>query len=156
MEGGGSDGGGELDWLLDCMASYLKSPMWQHDICTFIDDNCWMFVGECGDENSLESTEVHNLFKKLIDRKLDEFCSEFGVNHMQFLQACQSMSATIHRRCVEQILSVDNFLLFKRMMISRNTMLNQSALSELADAGYAVPERYTIQSLFDAEEAQIA
>ena len=35
-------------------------------------------------------------------------------------------------------------------------MLNQSALSELVDAGYAVPERYTIQSLFDAEEAQLA
>lgn len=62
--------------------------MWTVDICDFIDDNCLSFAGEATDENSLEFTNIHLEFKKLIDQKLDVFCMEFGITNDQFLIAC--------------------------------------------------------------------
>ena len=28
----------DLEWLLDCMVEYLKSPQWTAEVCDFIDD----------------------------------------------------------------------------------------------------------------------
>ena len=42
----------ELEWLLDSMVVYLKSPMWSTDICDYIDENCMLFAGNVDDENS--------------------------------------------------------------------------------------------------------
>jgi hypothetical protein len=37
---------GEMDWLLDGMVEYLKSPVWTTEVCDFIDLNCILFNGE--------------------------------------------------------------------------------------------------------------
>lgn len=114
----------ELEWLLDCMVEYLKSPMWTTEICDFIDTYCIFFAGEIGDENSFELAEMHNQFKKLVETKLDGFCAEFGIDHDIFEQACSKISNQVHKKCIDQIIAVDNFLLFKKMMIARNKKLN--------------------------------
>jgi len=75
MEGESND----LEWLLDCMVEYLKSPEWTTDICDYIDDNCLTFGGDYEEENSLEFTAVHKKFKKLVEKKLAKFCREFGI-----------------------------------------------------------------------------
>jgi hypothetical protein len=48
------------------VTDYLSSPTWKNPIINFIDENCIVF--EDAEENSLEYTNVHNRFKKLIDR----------------------------------------------------------------------------------------
>ena len=53
------DAGNDLEWLLDCMVEYLKSPLWTTEICDFIDNNCVIFSGTVEDENMLEFTEIH-------------------------------------------------------------------------------------------------
>jgi hypothetical protein len=86
----------DMDWLLDCMVEYLKSPMWTTEICSFIDFHCVFFAGDVSDENSLEFTTIHNDFKSIVEVKLDGFCAEFGIEHEHFVQACSKISSRIH------------------------------------------------------------
>tara|TARA_B110000285_G_scaffold37687_1_gene40803 strand:- start:551 stop:913 length:363 start_codon:yes stop_codon:yes gene_type:complete len=114
----------DMDWLLDCMVEYLKSPMWTTEICSFIDFHCVFFAGDVSDENSLEFTTIHNDFKSIVEVKLDGFCAEFGIDHELFVKACSKISNRVHQKCIDQLIAVDNFMLFKKMMVQRNTKLN--------------------------------
>ena len=58
-------------------------------------------------------------------------------------------------KCLDQLIACNNFLLFKKMMIQRNTRLNQAALQEIMDQGNEVPETVNMQALYDAEEAEL-
>ena len=58
-------------------------------------------------------------------------------------------------RCLDQLIACENFLLFKRMMIQRNTRLNQYAINEIANQGEEVPESVDMQAMYDAEEAEL-
>ena len=47
----------------------------------------------------------------------------------QFVAACDKASANpIHKKIVDQIMAVDNFLAFKRLMVKRNQELNRQAI----------------------------
>jgi The ARF-like 2 binding protein BART len=55
--------------------------------------------------------------------------AELDITQEQFLDACdKAQSDPLHKKIVNQILAVDNFMAFKRMMIKRNTALNEEAL----------------------------
>lgn len=100
------------------MVEYFKSPAWTTEICDYIDDHCLIFGGDVDTENSLEFTQIHKKFKKLIEKKLDVFCGEFGIEHTHFVQACSKISGNKqHSKCLEQLIAVENFILFKKMMI---------------------------------------
>jgi len=46
---------------------------------------------------------------------------ELGVTNEQFLQACERADGNpIHKKIVDQIVAVDNFLAFKKLMVKRN------------------------------------
>ena len=40
-------------------------------------------------------------FKKLIEKKLDLFCAEFGIEHTHFVQACSKIANDVHQRCLD-------------------------------------------------------
>lgn len=45
------------------------------------------------------------------------------------MEACEKASSNpIHKRIVDQIVAVDNFMAFKKLMWKRNTELNQQAM----------------------------
>jgi phosphoglycerate dehydrogenase-like enzyme len=46
-------------------------------------------------------------------------------------------------------------MMFKRMMILRNTKLNEQALNQIARAGHAVPKHTEVKAHYDAEEAEL-
>ena len=55
--------------------------------------------------------------------------AELGVSDEQFVAACDKASANpIHKKIVDQIMAVDNFLAFKRLMVKRNQELNRQAI----------------------------
>ena len=55
--------------------------------------------------------------------------TELGVSDTQFVEACQKAEANpIHKKIVDQIMAVDNFLAFKRLMVKRNQELNRQAM----------------------------
>jgi The ARF-like 2 binding protein BART len=65
----------------------------------------------------------------LVDELLCELMAELDITQEQFLDACdKAQSDPLHKKIVNQILAVDNFMAFKRMMIKRNTALNEEAL----------------------------
>ncbi len=55
--------------------------------------------------------------------------SELGISDEQFVAACQKAEANpIHKKIVDQIMAVDSFLAFKRLMVKRNNELNKQAM----------------------------
>lgn len=68
-------------------------------------------------------------FKKIVEDLLQELMSELGVSDEQFVAACDKASENpIHKKIVDQIMAVDNFLAFKRLMVKRNQELNRQAI----------------------------
>lgn len=52
--------------------------------------------------------------------------TELGVSDEQFMEACQrAESNPIHKKIVDQIMAVDNFLAFKKLMVKRNAELEK-------------------------------
>jgi hypothetical protein len=94
---------------------------------SFLDENCLVFDNE--EENRLEYTSIHNQFKKIVDDLLSELMAELGVSQEQFVEACTKASQNpLHKKIVDQITAVDNFVAFKKLMVKRNTELNEMAL----------------------------
>ncbi len=55
--------------------------------------------------------------------------AELGVSDEQFVEACRKAEANpIHKKIVDQIMAVDSFLAFKRLMVKRNQELNRQAV----------------------------
>merc|ERR1719203_1621830 len=73
---------------------------------------------------------IHNAFKHLVDDLLAAHLVELNVTTDQFLLFCQ-MGLTggneFHRSLVEQLISVDDFLVFKAMMVKRSCELGREA-----------------------------
>jgi pyruvate/2-oxoacid:ferredoxin oxidoreductase beta subunit len=64
-----------------------------------------------------------------VDELLCELIAEMGIDRDTFYSACeQSNRNPTHRRVVQQILSVDDFVAFKRMMVKKNLQLSEIAL----------------------------
>ncbi len=58
--------------------------------------------------------------------------AELGVTQEQFMLSCEKASANpLHKKIVDQITAVDNFVAFKRLMVKRNTELNEQAIKLL-------------------------
>lgn len=118
---------GENDWFFDIIINFLRSPRWKTPVMSFLDEYCISFDNE--DENKLEYTKIHNDFKKLVEELIGHLLAELGVTQEQFMEACEKAGQNpIHKRIVDQIVAVDNFLAFKKLMQKRNAELNQQAM----------------------------
>ena len=54
---------------------------------------------------------------------------ELGVTEQQFLESYEKAEQNpIHKKIVDQIMAVDNFLAFKKLMVKRNQELNKQAI----------------------------
>ena len=90
---------------------------------SFLDEHCIIFDNE--DENKLEYTPYHSKFKLLVEELIGELLAELGVSQEIFMAACQKAEANpIHKKIVDQIVAVDNFVAFKKLMCKRNAELN--------------------------------
>lgn len=146
----------DLEWLSDYVLSFLKSPSWVAPIAQFVDEQCIIFEDE--EENKLEYTECHNEFRQLIDNLLAAHLLELDVSNEQFEQFCQtglSTNSTLHRVLVEQLLAVDDFLIFKAMMTKRNADLYREAQRRV-DAGQLDEEDFHETTVVDDDEEVLA
>jgi len=97
---------------------------------SFIEEHCLIFDHE--EENKLEYTTIHMNFFKMIEELLCELVAEMGITREQFQSACTTSTRNpTHQRIVQQILSVDDFEAFKKMMIKKNMQINEIAMQEL-------------------------
>lgn len=127
---------GDEEWILDSVINFVKSPLWKVPITSFINENCTVFDDE--EENKLEYTEVHKKFKKIVEEMLTNMLSEIGIDEEAFAAACiKSTSNPTHKLFLSEILAVENFVAFKKLMLKRNRELNEEAfqLMHAAEAG---------------------
>ena len=67
-----------------------------------------------------------------MEELLGHLLAELGVTQEQFMEACQKAEKNIvHKKIVDQIIAVDNFMAFKKLMCKRNAELNKEAIKML-------------------------
>ncbi|KAJ1625087.1 ADP-ribosylation factor-like 2-binding protein, partial [Pavlovales sp. CCMP2436] len=81
-------------------------------------------VFDLDDENKLVYMEIYQAFKDMVDSLLEFHLSDMGVTQEQFFAALASNPRTIlAKQLLEQLLVIDDFLSFKKMMVKRNAEL---------------------------------
>eukprot|EP00948_MAST-09A_sp_MAST-9A-sp1_P000307 g307.t1 len=135
----------ELDWLFDYMSSVFKSPGWDVPVMTFIDEKCVVFDNE--EENKLSYMEIHKEFKDLVENLLTQHLSVVGASEEMFFAACKAAhDAQVQDEVIagvfSQLIAVDDFVTFKRLMLKRNMDLEYEAvLAMQRDEGAGSPIR---------------
>ena len=131
---GGQEVESEDDWLFDYMMETSRSPTWEVPVMTFIDENCVIFDND--EENKLVYTEKHREFCQLIDNLLSSHLSEIGVSEVQFAKAVEAgyQRRDVNRKVFDQIIAVDDFLTFKKMMVKRNVQLELEVVEAMKNA----------------------
>jgi len=131
----GTAAGGEAEfaWLFDFVVSFLRSPAWTTPLNNFIDEHCGVFTVE--DENKLVYTEIHQKFCSLVEGLLSKNLSALGISDEAFVAAVASGASSdqgLQRVIFGQVLAVDDFLTFKKMMAQRNAELESESMRTLA------------------------
>jgi len=117
----------DKEWIFDSVVNFVKSPLWKVPVTSFINENCVIFDDE--DENKLEYTDIHNKFKDLVEEMLTNMLSEIGISEEIFANACiKASSNPVHKMLLSEIMAVDNFMAFKKLMVKRNKALSEEAL----------------------------
>ncbi|XP_056616310.1 cilia- and flagella-associated protein 36 isoform X1 [Triplophysa dalaica] len=115
------------EWVLESIAGYLSSPDWIIPIGDFTENNCSVFDDE--DENKLTYTEIHQQYKQLVERLLDNYMQEVGITEEQFLEASSALTANKTLQAVFQpVLATDDFQMFRSLMVQKNMELQLQAL----------------------------
>eukprot|EP00198_Chlamydomonas_reinhardtii_P005154 XP_001694490.1 flagellar associated protein [Chlamydomonas reinhardtii] len=135
----------EAAWLSEAIVEFLKArrsahvvaegPMYINPLMGFIDEKCLIFTPE--EENKFEYTIYHNEFKELVDGLLTEFLEDLGV--VAKAQGSDQLTSFVvqpayHQALRRTILTVDDFLMFKAMMVRRNIDLTNQVLEAVEEA----------------------
>ncbi|XP_043111140.1 cilia- and flagella-associated protein 36 [Puntigrus tetrazona] len=132
----------DSEWVLESVAGYLGSPDWLVPLADFMENKCSVFDDE--DENKLTYTEIHHQYKQLVERLLENYMQEVGINEQQFLHACSSFSKTKTLQAVFQpVLATDDFQMFRSLMVQKNMELQLQALHVIKERNGGLPECLT-------------
>ncbi|RLN46699.1 hypothetical protein BBJ28_00019354 [Nothophytophthora sp. Chile5] len=132
----------ESDWVFDYVMNLFRSPAWELPVMCFIDDNCASF--DTGEENKFVYTELHEQFRDVVETVLGSHLAEMGLAAADFAAICErqrdderaaggSVSDGVSADVVNQILAMDDFLSFKKLMVKRNLELELEAIKELRE-----------------------
>ncbi|XP_070696709.1 cilia- and flagella-associated protein 36 [Pempheris klunzingeri] len=133
----------DCEWIVESIVGYLGSPEWLIPVTDFMENKCTVFDDE--DENKLSYTEIHLQYKKLVEKLLDNYMQEVGINEQQFLDACTSplaKSKTL-QSVFQPVLATDDFQMFRTLMVQKNMELQLQALRVIKERNGALPECLT-------------
>ncbi|XP_072767919.1 cilia- and flagella-associated protein 36 isoform X4 [Nerophis lumbriciformis] len=133
----------DSEWVVESIVGYLGSPEWVIPITDFMEHKCTVFDDE--DENKLSYTEIHLQYKKLVEKLLENYMQEVGINEQQFLDACSSpfaKSKTV-QSVFQPVLATDDFQMFRSLMVQKNMELQLQALRVIKERNGALPECLT-------------
>lgn len=133
----------DSEWVIESIVGYLGSPEWVIPVTDFMENRCTVFDDE--DENKLSYTEIHIQYKKLVEKLLDNYMQEVGINEQQFLDACTSpfaKSKTL-QSVFQPVLATDDFQMFRSLMVQKNMELQLQALRVIKERNGALPECLT-------------
>ncbi|XP_034463887.1 cilia- and flagella-associated protein 36 isoform X6 [Hippoglossus hippoglossus] len=133
----------DSDWVVESIVGYLGSPEWVVPVTDFMENKCTVFDDE--DENKLSYTEIHQQYKKLVEKLLENYMQEVGINEQQFLDACSSpfaKSKTL-QSVFQPVLATDDFQMFRSLMVQKNMELQLQALRVIKERNGELPECLT-------------
>ncbi|KAF4038469.1 The ARF-like 2 binding protein BART [Phytophthora infestans] len=129
----------ESDWVFDYVLNLFRSPAWELPVMCFIDDNCASF--DTSEENKFIYTELHAQFRQVVENVLGSHLAEMGLTATDFAAICErqreaaggSVSDGVSADVINQILAMDDFMSFKKLMVKRNLELELEAIKELCE-----------------------
>ncbi|XP_071549166.1 cilia- and flagella-associated protein 36 isoform X2 [Panulirus ornatus] len=132
----------EKGWILDSLVNFLRGPVWNVPILTFIEHKSLIF--EAGVDENEDHHKIHEEYKTLVDFMLGSYMEDMGINPEQFESACgkASMNTPFHQTLFEQVWAADDFEIFKRMMIQKNIELQLQALEILQQRYGIIPDSF--------------
>ncbi|XP_008303230.1 cilia- and flagella-associated protein 36, partial [Stegastes partitus] len=149
----------DSEWVVESIVGYLGSPEWVIPVTDFMENKCTVFDDE--DENKLSYTEIHQQYKRLVEKLLETYMQEVGINEQQFLDACTSpfaRSKTL-QSVFQPVLATDDFQMFRSLMVQKNMELQLQALRVIKERNGALPECLTdgadVMSELQQEEMKI-
>lgn len=133
----------DSEWVLESIVGYLGSPEWVIPVTDFMENKCMVFDDE--EENKLSYTEIHQQYKKLVEKLLENYMQEVGINEQQFLDACTSPFAKSKALQIvfQPVLATDDFQMFRSLMVQKNMELQLQALRVMKERNGELPDCLT-------------
>ncbi|KAB5518313.1 hypothetical protein PHYPO_G00164280 [Pangasianodon hypophthalmus] len=149
----------DSEWVVESIAGYLGSPDWLLPLTDFMENKCSVFDDE--EENKLSYTEIHQQYKQLVEKLLENYMQEVGISEQQFLDACSSpltKSKTL-QALFQPVLATNDFQMFRSLMVQKNVELQLQALRVIKERNGSLPECLTdgtdVMSELEQQELQI-
>ncbi|GAB1295876.1 Cilia- and flagella-associated protein 36 [Apodemus speciosus] len=118
----------EVEWVVESIAGFLRGPDWSIPILDFVEQKCEVFDDE--EESKLTYTEIHQEYKELVEKLLESYLKEIGINEDQFQEACASPLARTRtsQAILQPVLAAEDFTIFKAMMVQKNIEMQLQAI----------------------------
>ena len=71
----------------------------------------------------------------MIETKLEAYIQDLGISQQDFVLAQSRAQTRIHKSILQQILAVEDFMLFKKMMVNKNIQMNKEAMKQMQAKG---------------------
>uniref|UniRef100_UPI00358DE9BC cilia- and flagella-associated protein 36 isoform X2 n=1 Tax=Myxine glutinosa TaxID=7769 RepID=UPI00358DE9BC len=145
------------DWVEDSLLRFLQTPLWNTFVQQFLEDQCMVF--DPGEENKFAYTEIHQEYKKRVEKLLDQHLQELGISEEQFLQVCslstKKQDTEWRQMLLEPMLAADDFELFKGLMVQKNIELELQALDLLKEKHGIVPKCMSFEGVDIVKERKM-
>ena len=145
------------DWVFDSIVQFLRGPVWNVPVLTFIEQKSLIFEPDENDNNDEECKKNFSEYKNLVDFMLSSYMEDLGVSQGQFENACGIKTAgkiksKFHYGLFEQIWAANDYEIFKRMMIQKNIELQLQALELLQQKHGVIPKSFQPKKKGEADE----
>ncbi|XP_004867315.1 cilia- and flagella-associated protein 36 isoform X1 [Heterocephalus glaber] len=149
----------EVEWVVESIAGFLRGPDWYIPILDFVERKCEVFDDE--EESKLTYTEIHQEYKELVEKLLEGYLKEIGINEDQFQEACTSPLAKTRtsQAILQPVLAAEDFTIFKTMMVQKNIEMQLQAIKIIQERNGVLPDCLTdgsdVVSDLEQEEMKI-
>ncbi|KAL7632530.1 UNVERIFIED_CONTAM: hypothetical protein RMT77_017147 [Armadillidium vulgare] len=148
---------GNDTWVFDSLVAFLRGPVWNVPILTFIENKSIIFEPDCPEDE--DHRKIHEEYKNLVDFMLGSYMEDIGITPEQFEAACGQKSGNVksalHQSLFEQVWAADDYEIFHRMMIQKNLEIQLQALELLQKKYGIIPESFTASGDLSKDEQTI-
>ncbi|KAK4823544.1 hypothetical protein QYF61_003176 [Mycteria americana] len=149
----------DVEWVVDTIAGFLRGPAWSIPILEFMEQKCDVFDDE--EESKLSYTEIYQEYQALVEKLLEDYLKEVGINEEKFQEAFSSPLAKTHtsQAILQTVLAAEDFRLFKKMMVQKNIEMQLQAIRIIKERNGVLPDCLTegsdVFSEIEQEEMKI-
>uniref|UniRef100_A0A8C0F6X5 Cilia- and flagella-associated protein 36 n=1 Tax=Bubo bubo TaxID=30461 RepID=A0A8C0F6X5_BUBBB len=97
------------------------------------------------EESKLSYTEIYQEYQALVEKLLEDYLKEVGINEEKFQAAFSSPLAKTHasQAILQTVLAAEDFRLFKKMMVQKNIEMQLQAIRIIKERNGVLPDCLT-------------